>query len=87
MNDYYSLQPYNSHHLGNPLDYILSDFEMCFILFYCMAIISLKQKSILIYDLQSEYGIYTYYMLKVLLKAHMPLKVSNEMKYINENMT
>ncbi len=39
--------------------------------------------SFLIYDLQSEDWINTYYM----LKAHRPPKVSNEMKWTNEKMT
>ncbi len=42
---------------------------------------------ILIYDLQSEDWINTYYMLKGFLKARRPPKVSNEMKCTNENMT
>ncbi len=39
--------------------------------------------SLLIYDLQSEDWINTYYMLKGFLKAHMPPKVSNERKCNN----
>ncbi len=43
--------------------------------------------SLLIYDLQSEDWINTYYMLKGFLKACRPPTVSNEMKYTNEKMT
>ncbi len=42
--------------------------------------------SLLIYDLQSKDWINAYYMLKRFLKAHMPPKVSNEMKCTNEKM-
>ncbi len=42
--------------------------------------------SLLIYDLQSEDWINTYYMLKGFLKARRPSKVSNEMKCTNEKM-
>ncbi len=41
---------------------------------------------LLIYDLQSEDWINTYYMLKGFLKARRSPKVSNEMKYRNEKM-
>ncbi len=43
--------------------------------------------SLLIYDLQSEDWINTYYMLKFFLKARRPPKMSNEMKCTNEKMT
>ncbi len=43
--------------------------------------------SLLIYDLQPEDWINTYYMLKGFLKAHRPPKVSNGMKCTNERMT
>ncbi len=43
--------------------------------------------SLLIYDLQSEDWINTYYMLKSFPKACRPPKVSNEMKCTNEKMT
>ncbi len=43
--------------------------------------------SLLIYDLQSEDWINTYYMLKGFLKAHRPPKVSTVMKCTNEKMT
>ncbi len=43
--------------------------------------------ALLIYDLQSEDWINKYYILKGFLKAHMPPKVSNEMKCTNEKMT
>ncbi len=42
--------------------------------------------TLLIYDLQSEDWINTYYMLKGFLKACRPPKVSNEMKCTNEKM-
>ncbi len=47
----------------------------------------LKQISLLIYDLQSEDWINTYYMLKGFLKASRPPTVTNEMKCTNEKMT
>ncbi len=42
---------------------------------------------LLIYDLQSEDWINTYYMLEGFLKACMPPKVSNEMKCTNKKKT
>ncbi len=41
---------------------------------------------LLIYDLQSKDWINTYYMLQGFLKAHMPPKVSDEMKCTNKKM-
>ncbi len=41
---------------------------------------------ILLYDLQSEDWINTYYILKAFLKAHRPTKVSNEMKCTKYDM-
>ncbi len=46
-----------------------------------------KKTSLLIYDLQSDVWINTYYMLKDFLKARSPPKASNEMKCTNEKMT
>ncbi len=46
-----------------------------------------KISLLLIYDLQSEDWINTYYMLMGFLKARRPPKESNEMKCTNENMT
>ncbi len=45
-----------------------------------------KKKSLLIYDLESESGINTYYMLDGFLKANRPPKISNEMKCTKNDM-
>ncbi len=58
-----------------------------FISVFFVCFFFLIKMSSLIYDLQSKNWINTYYMLKGFLKARMPPKVSNEMKYTNEKMT
>ncbi len=57
-------------------------FRYDFMLFYVFI-----KMSLLIYDLQSEDWINTYYMIKDFLKTCRPPKVSNEMKCTNEKMT
>ncbi len=49
--------------------------------------IVIHKTSLLIYDLQCEDWVNTYYMLKAFLKARRPPKVSNETKCIKEKVT